>query len=110
MGSHNQQDCHSLHHHKSCQPGAAYGLTADAVSRETFDGCTATTQHNAVSSWVLKPPILTITCLEAQLTNKMLLHILRALNGIDLGAAYMTSSSDELLPEEGSADTAFLSP
>ena len=49
-------------------------------------------------------------CLEAQLTNKMLLHILRALNGIDLGAVYMTSSSDALLPEEGSADTAFLSP
>lgn len=44
------------------------------------------------------------------LTSKRLLQILRALDGVVLGAAETSSFSDDELPEDGTADSGFLSP
>ena len=48
--------------------------------------------------------------LHADLTSENMLHILRVLNAPVLGAAWTISSSDELLREDGTADSGFLSP
>ena len=99
VNSHHHQNCYNLHQHQHILCVSCKSLWPDLLRRsnKTFyitRRCDVTFHRHVFL---------------ADLTSRRLLHILRALDGVVLGAAETSSSSDDELPEDGKADSRFLS-